>query len=49
MGGTRTSVVGPVPVAGGDRREQAERAVAALNAPHAAGSAAAFVQQLGLL
>jgi predicted ester cyclase len=42
MSDTHTSVVGPVPGAGGDRREQVEHAVAALNAHDAARFAATY-------
>lgn len=42
MSDTHTSVVGPVPGAGGDRREQVERAIAALNAHDAAGFASTY-------
>lgn len=42
MSDTPTSVVGPVPGAGGDRREQVEQAIAALNAHDAAGFAATY-------
>ena len=42
MNDTHTSVVGPVPGAGDDRREAVTRALAALNAHDAAGFAATF-------
>ncbi|MGQ1837263.1 ester cyclase [Kocuria turfanensis] len=44
MSDTHTSVVGPVPGAGGDRREQVEHTIAALNAHDAAGFAATYSQ-----
>lgn len=42
MSDTHTSVVGPVPGAGGDRREQVEHVIAALNAHDAAGVASTY-------
>lgn len=42
MSDTHTSVVGPVPGQSGDRRAEAEQAIAALNAHDAAGFAATY-------
>lgn len=42
MSDTHTSVVGPVPGEGMDRREQVEHAIASINAHDAAGAAATY-------
>ena len=42
MSDTHTFVVGPFPGAGGDRRDQVEQVIAALNAHDAAGAASTY-------